>query len=143
MLEQAADVPACGVGQQRVALLVVEEVRAVLPEALVGMHARAVVAVERLRHERRDLAGRAGDLLHEVLVPKDLVGGLDQGAVADVDLGLTWATDLVVLDLDVDARCLERQHHPAAQILEGVHRRDREVALLRPWSVGEVRRPVS
>ena len=74
--------------QQRVALLVVEEVRAVLPQALVGVHARAVVAEERLRHERRDLAGGAGDLLDDVLVAEDLVGGLDERPVADVDLGL-------------------------------------------------------
>ena len=104
VLEQAADVVAGRLRQQRVALGVVEEVRAVLPEALVGVHARAVVAEERLRHEGHDLAGPIGRLADDVLVLEDLVGGLDERAVADVDLGLARPADLVVVDLDVDAR---------------------------------------
>ena len=108
-----------------------------------GVHPRAVVAEQRLRHERRDLAGRVGDLLDEVLVAKHLVGGLDERAVADVDLGLARAADLVVLDLDVDAGRLEREDHLAAQVLERVHRRDREVALLGARPVGEVRGAVA
>jgi hypothetical protein len=142
MLQQAADVPAGRIGQQRVALLVVEEVRAVLPEALVGMHPRAVVAIDRLRHERHDLACCVRDLLHEVLVAEDLVGRLDERPVADIDLGLTRAADLVMLDLDVDPGRLERKHHLAAQVLERVHRRDREVALLRPWAMARFAVPL-
>ncbi len=51
VLEDAADVPARDVGQTAVARLVVEQRLAVVPERLVGVHARAVVAHERLRHE--------------------------------------------------------------------------------------------
>ena len=143
MLQQPADVPAGGVGQEGIALGVVEEVRAVLPEALVGVHPGAVVTEEGLRHERRDLARSVGRLLDDVLVLEDLVCGLDQRPVADVDLGLTGSTYLVVLDLDVDPGGLEGEDHPRAQILEGVERRYREVALFRPRPMTEVRRAVA
>ena len=56
VLEQAADVVAGDVGQAGVAELVVEQRRAVLPQRLVAVHARAVVTEQRLRHERRRLA---------------------------------------------------------------------------------------
>ena len=143
MLQQPADVVARGLGQERVALGIVEEVRALLPQALVGVHPRAVVTEERLRHERDDLAVGRRRLPNDVLVLQDLVGGLDEGPVADVDLGLARAADLVVLDLDVDARRLEGHDHLGAEVLELVERRDREVALLGPRPVGEVRRPVA
>jgi hypothetical protein len=57
-LQQAADVPAGQVGQAAVAELVVEQRLAVLPQRLVGVHARAVVAEDRLRHEGGGLAVR-------------------------------------------------------------------------------------
>ena len=104
VLQQAADVVAGHVRQQRVALGVVEEVRALRPEALVGVHPGAVVAEDRLRHERHDLAGVGRGLADDVLVLQDLVGRLDERPVADVDLGLAGPADLVVVDLDVDAR---------------------------------------
>jgi hypothetical protein len=59
VLEQAADVPARHVGQAAVAELVVEQRLAVLPQRLVAVHARAVVAEERLGHEGDGLAVRA------------------------------------------------------------------------------------
>ena len=109
MLQQPADVAARVSDSSAYPVGVVEEVRAVLPQALVGVHPRAVVAEERLRHERRDLAGAGRGLLDDVLVLEDLVRGLDERAVADVDLGLARAAHLVVLDLDVDAGGLHRE----------------------------------
>src|SRR5207237_8981435 len=46
--------------------------------------------------------------------------------------------DLVVVDLDLDARLLQLQHDFAAQVLQLIHRRDREVALLEPRAITEV-----
>ena len=59
VLEQATDVPAGDVGQPAVPALVVEQRLAVLPERLVGVHARAVVTEDRLGHEGRGLAAAA------------------------------------------------------------------------------------
>ena len=41
---------------------------AVLPDRLVDVHARAVVAVDRLRHEGRGLAVALGDLMDAVFI---------------------------------------------------------------------------
>ena len=64
---------------------------------------RAVVAEERLRHERRRLAVLAGDVLDDVLEPHELVGHREQPIELHADLALTAGGDLVVADLDLDA----------------------------------------
>ena len=138
MREQSADVPAGHVGQSRVAGLAEEQRLAALPQRLVAVHARAVVLEDRLRHERRRLARRVGDVLDDVLVEHELVGHAQQRVEAHVDLGLAGGADLVVLDLDLDAEPLHREDHLGAQVLVLVHRRDREVALLVPDLVAEV-----
>ncbi len=127
------------VGQPGVAGLVVEQRLAALPQRLVAVHARAVVLEDRLRHERGRLAVGAGHVLHDVLVEHQLVGHAQQRVEAHVDLGLARGADLVVLDLDLDAQPLEHEDHLRAQVLEVVHRRDREVALLVAGLEPEVR----
>ena len=47
-----------------------------------------------------------------------------------VDLALTAGRDLVVVDLDLDADRLQRQHHLGAEVVQRVGRRHREVAVL-------------
>src|SRR5699024_2417097 len=54
--QQAADVVAGRLGEAGVALLVVEQRLAVLPQGLVGVHAAPAVVEKRLRHEGGDLA---------------------------------------------------------------------------------------
>ena len=73
---------------------------------------------------------RVGDALDDVLVEHELVGHPQQRVESHVDLGLAGGADLVVLHLDLDPHLLHRQDHLRAQVLEVVHRRDREVALL-------------
>src|SRR5438445_402742 len=104
-----------------------------------GVHPGAVVLEEGLGHERRGLAPLPRGVLRAVLVPEDLVGHLGQRVEAHVDLGLAAGRHLVVVHLDADADRLERQHHVRPDILELVHRRHREVALLVAWLVAEVR----
>ena len=103
------------------------------------VHPRAVVAEDRLRHERHGLAGRARDVLDDVLVRHHLVGHPRQRLVAQVDLALPAGSDLVVVELARDAEPLERQHHLRAQVAERVVRRGREVALLLAHGVPEPR----
>ena len=67
VLDDAGDVGQAGLRQ--VGIFVAGEHRlAVLPDRLVAVHARAVVAVDRLRHEGRGLAVDLGDLLDAVFV---------------------------------------------------------------------------
>ena len=138
VLEQPADVVAAGVGQARVADLVVEQRRAVLPQRLVAVHAVAVVAEQRLGHERDGLARGQGGRLDHVLVRHQLVGHRQQRAEPDVDLGLPGRADLVVLHLHLDAALDQHGHHLRAQVGVVVHRRHREVPALVPGLVGQV-----
>ena len=138
MGEEPADVPAGHVGQPGVADLVEEERLVALPEGLVHVHPRAVVLEDRLRHERRREAVLTGHVLDDVLVEHQLVGHRQQRVEPHVDLGLAGRAHLVVLHLDLHPEALHRQDHLRAQILEVVHRRDGEVALLVPRLVAEV-----
>ncbi len=105
------------------------------------MHARAVVAVDGLRHEGHRLAVPAGDVLDDVLVGHDLIGHARQRLVTEVDLALPSRCDLVMVELARDPDPLERQHHLRAQVVERVRGRRGEVALLRPGRIAETRLP--
>ena len=94
------------------------------------MHAGAVVARERLGHERRGLAGERGGLVDHVLVLHQVIAGVLQRVEAVVDLLLACAADLVVGALEDQADLLQVGDHVVAQVLRVVHRRDREVAAL-------------
>src|SRR5258708_296600 len=138
MLQHTPDIVAAHVRQQGVAVLVVEQRLVVIPQALVGVHAGAVVTEERLGHERRRIAVAITHVLDDVLVLQDLIGHAHQRPKAHVNFGLAGGTALVVVDFDLDARLLHLEHDFTAQILQLVHRRDREVALLVARSIAEV-----
>ena len=69
VLQDAADVVEAHLRDVGVAADLVEEVLAVLPERLVGVHAGAVVLEEGLGHEGDGLAVLLGGVLGDVLVP--------------------------------------------------------------------------
>ena len=138
MVQQAADVVASHVRQAAVAGLVVEQRLAVLPQRLVGVHARAVVAEERLRHEGHGLACVPRGVLDQVLEQHQVVGGVQQRVELVVDLGLARGADLVVAALDLEARRDQVGDHVVAQVGVVVDRRHREVAALVVDLVAEV-----
>ena len=113
----------CGV------LRVEEGVPTVLEERHVRVHARAVLAEERLGHEGRVVAVPGGYLLHHQPVRQRLVGHVERVVVAHVDLVLR-RRDLVMVVLDVDPDGLERGDRVVAHLGGGVLRRHREVAAL-------------
>ena len=84
------------------------------------VHARAVVAEDRLGHERHRLAVPVGHVPDDVLVGHHLVGHARQRVEAQVDLALAARGDLVVVEFARDAEPLQRQHHLGAQVVEGV-----------------------
>ena len=138
VLEEPADVIARRLAQAGVAPLVVEGVGLLLPDRLVHVHARAVVLEERLGHEAGREAGLAADVLDDVLEHHQLVGHAGERVVAHVDLGLPRGGHLVMVHLAFDPDLRHRQHDGAAQVLEAVRRRNREVALLVARPVSEV-----
>ena len=138
MLEDSTDVPARNIRQPCITLFVVEERFPVRPQRLVGVHSRAVVVVERLGHERSDLAVKVGFVLDDVLELQDVVGGLDHRVETVVDLALTGCSDLVVRTLDFEARRCELKANLVTKVRELVHGADGEVATLVGRLVGEV-----
>ena len=123
VLDQTADVPASQIGQTSVALLVVEQRLAVLPQGLVAVHAGTVVACDRLGHEGHGLAGERCGLVDDVLVLHQVVASVLQGVEAVVDLLLTGAGHLVVGALQLQADLLQVGDHVVAQVLGVVNRR--------------------
>src|SRR6185437_3206117 len=121
------------------AVLVASKQRlAFLLKRLVNVHAVAVIADERLRHEGRGLAVARCDVQHAVFENLHRVALLHEAAGADPDLCLAARRDLVMVDLDLEAHLLERETHCRADVLERIDRRHREVAALQSGPVSLV-----
>ena len=110
-------------------LRVEELVAAALEQRHVRVHARAVLAEQRLRHERRVVAVPGGDLLDDDPVGHRLVGHRERVVVAHVDLVLGRG-DLVVVVLDLDPDRLERGDRVVPHLGRRVLHGHREVAAL-------------
>ena len=139
MLENAADVVQRALAQIRVLALFKEQILAALPQTLVHVHARSVVLKNRFGHQRDRLVVPPRHLFDDVFVFEQVVPHLQQGIEPHVDLGLSRRPDLVMLHLDLHADLFEREQHLRADVLELVHRRNREVALFEARLVAEVR----
>src|SRR5262249_61133129 len=99
MLQYATDIVASRIADQRVVLSVVEDVLAPLPQALVRVHAGAVVLKNWLRHDRHRLAVPACYVLDDVLVDQNLIGHARGRGKSHIDFGLPRRSDLVVVTL--------------------------------------------
>jgi len=138
VLDDPADVVERDIGKSGVAVAT-EEGLALLPDRLVGMHAAAVVAEHRLRHERRRLAVLSRDVLDHVLEPHELVGAVHEALELHADLTLAARGDLVVTDFDLDAGLGQRGHHRLPEIAERVGRRHGKISLFVARLVSEIR----
>ena len=138
MAEDAADGKQGHLGEPRVPGAG-EQRLAVAPQRQVNVHPRAVVTMDRLRHERRRLPVTAGDVLDDVLVEADLIGHPHQFLVAHVDLALPRRGHFVMLGLDVDPRMDHRLHHLVAEIHHLVAGGEGAVALLEAELAAEIR----
>ena len=74
-----------------------------VPQALVRVHAAAVVAEQRLGHERHALAVLIRHVADDVFVEHHVVGGFDQGVEALIDFALPGGGDFVMVALDIEA----------------------------------------
>ena len=132
VLEQAADVVHSRLAEERVAILIVEDRHAVLPQALVAVHPRAIVAIQGLGHERCRHPVLASHLLDHVLVDHEVVRALEQAATVEVDLALSRRRHLMVVYLAPHAHLRQRQHHIRTHVLQRIGGRAGKVALLVP-----------
>ena len=91
------------------------------------VHARAVQAEDRLRHERRVQIVSQRDVLHDEAERAHVVRRRQHVVVAEIDLVLA-GRDFVMRGLDVESHLLEREDDLAAHILAEIDRREIEVA---------------
>jgi len=104
----------------------------------VGVHPRAVITEERLRHKRDRLVVLSRDVPHDVFVILHVVAHRLERRETNIDFGLSSRGHLVMLALDRDAGFLKFQAHLVADVLQRVGGRDRKITLLRPDLVTEV-----
>ncbi len=102
------------------------------------MHAAAVVAEDRFRHESYRFIVPFADVTQYVFVILHVVGHAFEGSESNVDLGLTGSRDLVMLALDRYACFLQLQTHFVANVLQRVHWRHRKVTFFRSNLVTEI-----
>ncbi len=102
------------------------------------VHARAVVAVQRLGHEGRGTAIGVGDVVHAVLQGLDFVGLGHQGVELHADFVLTGGRHFVVVDFDHLAHLFQGVAHGGTDFVVMVDRRQGEVATLDAWAVALV-----
>ena len=140
MAQQAADVIEGRLGETGIASFVVEERLAVHPERLVGVHSRSVVAEDGLGHECHRMPPIGSHILRHILIDLHMVGHSQHLAEANIYFSLAGSADFVVLYLHMYAAFLEVMHHLGAQVLEGVHRREGEIAHLVRHLVAQVGR---
>ena len=79
-----------------------------------------------------------GDVAHDVFVILHGVAHAFERREPDIDLGLAGGGDFVMLALDRNAGFLQLQTHLIANVLQAVHRRDREVTFFRANLVTEI-----
>ena len=138
VLQDAADVVASHVGESGVAVLVVEQWLAVLPQGLVGVHAGAVVACQWLWHEGGGYAVLPCGVLDDVLEGLQVISCVQQRVELVVDLLLAAGAHLVVCTLQVEASVAQVAAHFVAQVLVVVVWSGREVAALWTGFVAQV-----
>ena len=87
-----------------------------------GVHAAAVDAENRLRHERRVQAVAIGDVLHHEPERAHVIRRDQRIVVTEIDLVLAWS-HFMMCSLDMKPHLLERKDDLAADVLAQIDRR--------------------
>ena len=102
MLQNSADVPACSLGQVGIRALAEEQRLLGFPEALMHVHAAAVVVKHRFGHERGGFAVSLGHVANNVFVGHGVVRSLNQLCVFHAQFVLSSTSHFVVVLFDGD-----------------------------------------
>jgi len=138
VFEDAADVVE---GQfAEAAVFVAGEKRfAFLPKRLVTMHAAAVVAEERFRHEGDGFVVAFGDVLDDVLEQHQVIADGNERVKTQINFSLAGSGNFMVFAFDFEAAVFHDADHFVADVNLRVGRRDGEVAFFVTNFVAEVR----
>ena len=101
------------------------------------MHARTIVAEDRLRHEGRGLAIGVRHIVDHIFVDLHLVGHGDQRRELHAELVLGGG-HLMVMLLDGDAHLSHHREHLGAHVLCRILRIHREIAAFCAHAVAEI-----
>jgi hypothetical protein len=115
VLQQATDVELCDVRKSGVAVTC-EERFLTLPQRLVTMHSRTVVAVQRLRHERRGLSKLVCSIANYVFEYLKVVSRSQQSGITKIDFALSGGSDFVVVAFNRHATLAQSQRDFRTQI---------------------------
>ena len=129
MLQDATDVPTRCLGQVGVGAFTEKQRFTTLPQALVNVHACAVVVEHRLRHKGGCFAVFLRNVPYDVLVGHDVVGSFNQLRELHAQFVLSRTGHFVVVLFNRNAQLGHEQQHFGANVLSCVIRSYREVAL--------------
>ena len=115
VLDDAADIPQAQLREAGI-FVACHHWLAALPDGLVDVHARTVIAENGLGHEGRGLAIGLRDVVDGIFVDLHMVGHRHERAELHAELVLR-RSDFVVMLLDDDAHLGHRRQHFAAHIL--------------------------
>ena len=102
------------------------------------MHARTVIANDRLGHKGRGLAVAGRDVMDHIFQNLQPVGALYERTEFRTDFVLTRARHFVMVHFDRHTHLLKNEAHFAAHILEAIDRGHRKIAALHGGPMGEV-----
>merc|ERR1719499_2634451 len=102
------------------------------------VHSGPAVQVQRLGHEGGGKTVLLGDVSHNVLVPHELIGNVNEGSESEVNFALTGSANLVVVSFHVHANRSHEGTHVVSAILEGVEGSGWEISFLGSVLVGQV-----
>ncbi len=111
MLDDAADVIQRRIRQARITFTS-KQWLAVFPQTLVGVHARAVIAIHGLGHKGRGLAIPVRYVLYHILIKLHAISAVDQSVILDAELVLR-AGDFVMVLLHLYAHTGQGTEHLA------------------------------
>src|SRR5690349_20424240 len=100
----------------------------ILPQALMGMHARTIIAINVLRQKGRRLPALARSISYHIFAEHQTISRRDERVKAEIDLRLPSSGNFMMMDLKRNAKTFQIQDHLRAQILIGIIRRHREIA---------------
>src|SRR5260221_6548108 len=102
------------------------------------MHTGTIVTEDWFGHKSHALAMLTCGVFHHIFVEHEVIGGLQKGIEADIDLGFARGAHFVMLCLRLHPQTLEEERYFTAQILERIIWRDRGVILLSTHSMSQV-----
>src|SRR5437868_5708831 len=113
---------------------------AIFPKGDVRVHARTVIGEERLWHEGDGLVMLPRDVTNDIFVILHRIAHLFERRETDIDFSLASGGYFMMLFVHGHARFLQLERHFVADILQRVHWRNWEIALLRSNLVTDIRK---